>query len=301
MAKHHKLKLPESEIQALVELRNKGEPAYLRERATAILKIHEGFSPHEVARRGLLKKRDPDTVYAWLRRYREQGIGGSSNKPGRGRKPAFSPKSPEEAESELLVAIGQDPGCVNKDWAETGTKYPLARQSYLPQETCYGIGALNPHTGDVIYQQVKSCTVVALHAFYTQICQRYPNVERIYLVQDNRAIHFHANLMAALLPQTTAFVKPVPPNWSDKQSKKIGELEKLPIEILQLPTYAPWTNPIEKLWRWARQSVIHLHRLSDDWTALQEKVIDFMEQFKDGSQELLHFCQFRLTPCPSRY
>ena len=378
MAKHHKLKLPESEIQALVELRNKGEPAYLRERATAILKIHEGFSPHEVARRGLLKKRDPDTVYAWLRRYREQGIGGLSNKPGRGRKPAFSPKSPEEAESELLVAIGQQPGCVNehqtrwtlrslsqvvpwledltlsgihqifsrlglsykrareymrspdedyaeklsritealeaarenpetsvvvyqdefgfrrqptlaKDWAETGTKYPLARQSYLPQETCYGIGALNPHTGDVVYQQVKSCTVVALHAFYTQICQRYPNVERIYLVQDNRAIHFHANLMAALLPQTTAFVKPVPPNWTDKQSKKIGELEKLPIEILQLPTYAPWTNPIEKLWRWAHQSVIHLHRLSNDWTALQEKVIDFMEQFKDGSQELLHY------------
>ena len=54
MAKHHKLET-ESEIQALVALRNKGEPAYLRERATALLKIHEGFSPHEVARRGLLK------------------------------------------------------------------------------------------------------------------------------------------------------------------------------------------------------------------------------------------------------
>ena len=95
--------------------------------------------------------------------------------------------------------------------------------------------------------------------------------------------------MAALLPQTTRFVRPTPPNWSEKPSKKIGKLEKLPIEILQLPTYACWTNPIEKLWRWARQAVIHLHRLSNDWTALQEKVIDFMEQFKDGSQELLHY------------
>ena len=81
MAKHP------DEIQTLVDLRDKGE-AYLRERATALLKIHEGFSPHEV----LLKKRDPDTVYAWLRRYREHGISGLSNKPGRGRKPAFSPK-----------------------------------------------------------------------------------------------------------------------------------------------------------------------------------------------------------------
>ena len=378
MAKHHTLDLSEAEIRSLVDLRDKGEPAYLRERATAMLKIHQGFSPHEVARRGLLKTRDPDTVYTWLRRYREHGIQGLYNKPGRGRKPAFSPKSPEEAESELLVAIGQDPGLVNqhqtrwtlrtlgqvvpwlrdvsvsgihqilsrvglsykrardyvrspdvdyaeklsriqqaledarqhpetcvvvyqdefgftlqptlaKDWAKTGTKYPLARQSHRSQETCYGIGALNPHTGDVVYQQVKSCTVVALHAFYTQICHRYPNAERIYLIQDNRAIHFHVNLMAALLPQTTTFHKPRPPKWTGKPSKKIGKLAKLPIEILQLPTYASWTNPIEKLWRWVRQSVIHLHRLSKDWQTLQAKVLAFMEQFKGGSQELLHY------------
>ena len=25
---------------------------------------------------------------------------------------------------------------VAKDWAETGTKYPLARQSHQPQQTC---------------------------------------------------------------------------------------------------------------------------------------------------------------------
>ena len=89
MAKHHKLELSEAEVQALVELRDKGEPAYLRERATAMLKIHEGVSPHEVARRELLKTRDPDTVYTWLRRYREQGIDGLSNKPGRGRPSCF--------------------------------------------------------------------------------------------------------------------------------------------------------------------------------------------------------------------
>ena len=94
MAKHHKLELSESEIQALVELRDTGEPAYLRERATALLKIHQGFSPHQVARSGLLKKRDPDTVYTWPASVSPTGVfRGLSNKPGRGRKPAFSPKS----------------------------------------------------------------------------------------------------------------------------------------------------------------------------------------------------------------
>ncbi len=40
---------------------------------------------------------------------RAQGL---FHRPGRGRKPAFAPKSPEEAETEALTAIGQDPGQV---------------------------------------------------------------------------------------------------------------------------------------------------------------------------------------------
>ena len=176
-----------------------------------------------------------------------------------------------------------------KDWARKGTKTPLAHQSYKTNETCYGIGALNPHTGDVVYQQVSSCTVEALHSFYTEICQRYAYAQRIYLIQDNRAIHFHANLLEALLPEKVSFVKPTPPNWTGKLSKKIGTLQKLPIEVIQLPTYAPWTNPIEKLWRWVRQSVLHNHRHCDDWQTLKNKVITFMSDFLGGSQTLLRY------------
>ena len=145
MAKHHKLELTESEIQVLVDLRDKGEPAYLRERATALLKIHQGFSPHEVARRGLLKPRDPDTVYAWLRRYREHGISGLSNKPGRGRKPAFSPKSPEEAESEVLAAIGQHPGLVNRHQTRWTLRTPGSGRAVATRCLCLGDSS-NPVT-----------------------------------------------------------------------------------------------------------------------------------------------------------
>ena len=81
MAKHT-LKLTEAEIQALVELRDKGKPAYLRERATAMLKIHTGWSPHKVAHQGLLKKRDPDICLA--PEISRKGISGLS-RPGRGR------------------------------------------------------------------------------------------------------------------------------------------------------------------------------------------------------------------------
>ena len=60
------------------------------------------------------------------------------------------------------------------------------------------------------------------------------------MIQDNWSIHTHADVLAAL--------------------------ERWPrIEPVWLPTYAPWLNPIEKLWRWLRQDVLKLHRLAGDW------------------------------------
>ena len=47
--------------------------------------------------------------------------------------------------------------------------------------------------------------------------------------------------------------------------------------------------PIEKLWRWVRQQVLHLHRLSDDWERLKQQVLDFIAQFHLGSLPLLHY------------
>ncbi|XGW00636.1 MAG: hypothetical protein ACAF41_21025 [Leptolyngbya sp. BL-A-14] len=39
---------------------------------------------------------------------------------------------------------------------------------------------------------------------------------------------------------------------------------------------------MEKLWRWLRQKVIHLHRLSDDWNTLQQRVGDFWSSSVKG-------------------
>ena len=47
--------------------------------ANAVLrgsKIADGFAPYAVARQGLLKPRDPDTLYHWLARYQSEGLAG---------------------------------------------------------------------------------------------------------------------------------------------------------------------------------------------------------------------------------
>jgi hypothetical protein len=47
-----------------------------------------------VAQHGLLKGRAPETVGAWVARYRTGGVPALRVAPGRGRKPVFSPSAP---------------------------------------------------------------------------------------------------------------------------------------------------------------------------------------------------------------
>lgn len=74
---------------------------YFRERAAALLKLNEGVPVEEVARCGLLRPRHYNTLYRWAHWYRSEGLAGLRNRPGRGRKPAFSPsdagRSPSDA------------------------------------------------------------------------------------------------------------------------------------------------------------------------------------------------------------
>jgi len=75
----------------LEHARDKHSLPYIRERAAAILKVAGGRSARDVALHGLLKPRLPDTVYDWVKRYRGGGLKALYIRPGRGRKPAFSP------------------------------------------------------------------------------------------------------------------------------------------------------------------------------------------------------------------
>lgn len=78
----------------LTRLRDTAAKAYLRERAAAILKVAQGIAGSTVACCLLLRPRRPDTLYGWLNRYEVEGVEGLVIRPGRGRKPAFSPSDP---------------------------------------------------------------------------------------------------------------------------------------------------------------------------------------------------------------
>ena len=94
MAEPLTIELTSEQRRELEYVRDHHQKAYMRERAAAILKIANGMSGRQVALHGLLRERDPDSVYSWFRAYQAQGLAGWRIKSGRGRKPAFSPSAP---------------------------------------------------------------------------------------------------------------------------------------------------------------------------------------------------------------
>ena len=165
---------------------------------------------------------------------------------------------------------------------------PLARRSYQSNTVCRGIGALNALTGQLTYTQQSRTSTKRFVQFYHDLAQAYPHANTIFVVQDNWSVHCHPDILAVLEPQRSPFTPPISPAWSHLYSATMPT-GHLPIQMLFLPTYAPWLNPIEKLWRWVRQDVLHLHRLADAWPDLKQRVLDFMSRFQQGSSDLLHY------------
>jgi transposase len=373
------LALSREERQELEKIRDTHSKAYMRERASAMLKIASGQVPYQVALTGLLKPRDPDTVYTWLDRYEAAGVAGLKNKPGRGRKPAFSPgiAADQEAKVALLHVIRREPACFGYlrsrwslallrqqlDWLKlqtdsglsqllrrlgisykrgrdyvhspdlaygsklslielarlrawyapeayallyldeltyyrqpslayayeaAGLDQPLAYRSHRSNTAFRVVAALDAISGRVLYAQRSHITRQDLSAFLAQLRAAYPQQRQLDLVVDNWPVHFHPDVLARLQPQQFPYPPQLPSNWPTEPSPRAIH-DHLPIRLRCLPTYASWLNPIEKLWRWLKQDVLHLHRLADHWSELKLRVADFLDQFQDGSPDLLHY------------
>jgi transposase len=152
---------------------------------------------------------------------------------------------------------------VGYDYKARGGPGPLARQGLGSNTGRRVIGALDAASGRLVAWQRSHADVSTLRRFYREILAAYPAAERIDIAQDNWPVHFHDAIL--------------------------GELSGTRIRLLRLPTYAPWTNPIEKVWRKLHQEVLHQHRLSDDWTTLVERVSTWLSAFEHGSMDLLRY------------
>ncbi len=144
-----------------------------------------------------------------------------------------------------------------------GASQPRALDAAGPNTQTRLVAALNAVTGQVTYLQRSKIGAEALALFYAQIRLVYPQATKIYVAQDNWPVHKLDRVNQAL------------------------QLQRL--TPLFLPTYASWLNPIEKLWRWLKQEVLHLHRMAAQLQELRKQVSDFLDRFRNGSLDLLHY------------
>jgi hypothetical protein len=152
---------------------------------------------------------------------------------------------------------------VAQGYAVEGSDEPYARQG-LHSNVYHRIAAsLNVSSGRLFCWQRKHFDRWTLIRYYQALEAAYPDAELIFVAQDNWPVHFHDDILAALVGTK--------------------------ILLAPLPTYAPWTDPTEKVWRKLYQEVLHLHDFVDRWDELKAEVADWLGEFADGSTELLRY------------
>lgn len=109
------------------------------------------------------------------------------------------------------------------------------------------IGVMDALTARIQAWDYGKTTADRVGRCWRRAAAAYPEARKIYIVIDNWPVHFHPKVAA--------------------------ELDKDPrIQLLPLPTYSPWLNNIEKLWRWTKHHVTHAHPWSDDFNTFKDHV-----------------------------
>ena len=143
-------------------------------------------------------------------------------------------------------------------------KQPLAEQGWRANTMRRIAGCLDAQSGVLHSWQRAHFDHATLGRFYVAVEAAYPQADQLFLIQDNWPVHQQRELLATL-----------------RGSK---------FTLVPLPTYAPWTNPIEKVWRKLYAEVLHLHRFANAWDELQTQVQTWLDRWRDPSLTLLRYC-----------
>ena len=149
--------------------------------------------------------------------------------------------------------------------------YTWARRGQQPKvKTCgkrkgYKVfGLIDYFTGHFFYQgQDGRLNSAAYIAFLTRVLAQ--TTQPIILIQDGAKYQTSAETKAFFAQQTAR------------------------LEVVQLPTYSPDYNPIEKLWKKIKQQDTHLHYFPT-FEALTEKVEQALLKFTNAPEEILTLC-----------
>ncbi|MEZ4669253.1 MAG: IS630 family transposase [Anaerolineae bacterium] len=141
---------------------------------------------------------------------------------------------------------------------------PKGQQIMIPtphqQKKHYGIGAVNYHSGQVVALIRPHKRRQEIAELLQKLLEMHPT-ETIYIAWDSASTHQDDAIEVVLRAAAGRLV------------------------LLYLPTYSPWLNPIEMLWRHLRRVVTH-YELFETMQALHQAVLDFFTRCNSGEYDV---------------
>jgi len=129
------------------------------------------------------------------------------------------------------------------------------------QTTYYGIGAVNYFTGETVVQFQPHKRRQEIAQLLSALVEKHPT-ETIYVAWDNATTH------------------------EDDEVDAVVQAAAGRLILLYLPTYSPWLNPIEMLWRHFRRVVTHCE-LFESMQALLAASQECFERFNRSPDTIL--------------
>jgi transposase len=142
---------------------------------------------------------------------------------------------------------------------------PKGRQVMIPTpaqpDRRYGIGAVNYHTGETVVQFHRRKRRREVAQLLEALLAKHP-AGTVYVAWDNASTH------------------------EDDEVEDVVRAAAGRLVLLYLPTYSPWLNPIEMLWRHFRREVTHCE-LFESVKALLAAADDFFDRYNQEPQKTL--------------
>ncbi len=125
----------------------------------------------------------------------------------------------------------------------------------------YGLGAVNYHTGETVVIIRKRKRRLEVAELLQALVEKHPT-GTLYVAWDNASTH------------------------QDDEVEAVVRAAAGRLVLLYLPTYSPWLNPIEMLWRHFRREVTHCE-LFETVKVLIEASYDFFRRYNQTPEMVL--------------
>lgn len=114
----------------------------------------------------------------------------------------------------------------------------------------YGIGAVDYHSGKTVVKLEKHKRREQIAALLEDLLEKHPD-KTVYIAWDNVNTHSQGKIEEVLRSAAGRLV------------------------LMYLPTYSPWLNPIEMLWRHFRREVTHCELFASVNALIQASAVFF--------------------------